>query len=98
MALWPAVVAELVDEAQHDVVEAGAQAAARDDGDVHLRRVEVDRLPGTGAHRPGRQGHAHLPGEGTYCIRWVEGSPSRSHHDGSRDGRRSEGVQMEWLT
>ena len=58
----PVKVIELQDDGPDDIVGAGAQAAAGDDGAVHLGRVEVDLGPGPG-QSPGRG--ALLPGPGS---------------------------------
>ena len=44
----PVKVIELQDEGPDDIVGPGAQAAAGDDGAMHLGRVEVDLGPGAG--------------------------------------------------
>lgn len=60
VALRDAVVLQLVDEALHDVVEAGAEATARHDRGRDLAGLEVDGLARARADRPCRQNLAHL--------------------------------------
>lgn len=62
VALWDAIILQLLHDALDDIIEARTKAAAGDDGCLTMPGVKEHLLPCSSPHGPGRQWHTDLQG------------------------------------